>query len=217
MSPTSGDAKPEVDGPLFASIMRHNRSVSLIKRILIIVALLLTGMLILWPIINPVEKHLKLSFGKITVGEAGKPQMLHPKFQGVDENGQPYKIYADVAIQEEGKKVQLQTISGNIELNNHKWVTFKADSGNLELENDVGYLTGSVHVESSDHYHLRTETVKINFKKGKAIGHEIVIIEGPKGSLEATGFVADNKAGIITFSGPVKAVIQPTALEKGVE
>lgn len=193
----------------FSSLTRRKRNISFIKHLIIGVILLLTIALIAWPQLNPVEKHLKLSFTKITEGESGKPHMLHPKFQGVDEHGQSYTIYADSATQEEDDKVIVKEIHGDITLKDNGWVRFSADGGIVKVKQGWASLSGNVNAISDEHYILHTENIEVQLKAGVASGQVPLIIEGPIGILEATGFVLDNNAGTIIFSGPVKMVVHP--------
>lgn len=201
--------KPDDAEKIFVSVVHHTRSVALLKRSFVVVAILLVAALILWPILNPVEKHLKLSFTKMREGESGKPQMLHPKFQGVDNQGQPYEIIADTATQEGNNRVLLETITGRITLKDNGWIAVSSREGVVELDEGHADLKGMVHISSSDGYSMKTETMRVDIKNNTAMGNVPVEIEGPIGRLEATGFSVDNKTQIITFTGRVNTVIQP--------
>lgn len=204
----------KADAPL-SSIASHTRKVALIKRSLLGIAFILVVALILWPQFRPIEKQLKLSFTKITEGESGKPQMQNPKFQGVDEHGQPYKIYADSATQESKHNVSLANITGDIALRENGWITFSADAGTVNLEKNEALLTGNVHILSDSEYNLKTESIEIFLKDGIASGHAPVTIAGPLGTLEASGFILDNNAKTVVFGGPVKTVLQPKRTDEG--
>lgn len=200
--------------PGFTAVKKHTRGVSLVKRLLVAAALLLTVALIAWPLLNPVEKHLKLSFTQMTEAESGKPHMLNPKFQGVDDHGQPYTVYAESATQEAKDKVTVKIITGDITLKNNGWVHFSSRDGIIKVKKGWASLSGDVNVSSNDGYTMRTEHVEMELKAGTASGQSPVTIEGPLGVLEATGFVLDNNAGTVTFSGPVKMVVHPDKARK---
>ena len=195
----------------FVSTTAHTKFVSRLKTAFLALAGLLVLLLVAWPLINPVEKHLKLSFSSMNEGESGMPQMVNPKFQGVDDRDQPYNISADIAVQETEDTVRLSKVKGDILLkkNNESWVKVTSDGGVITLSERLIKLYGMVHLVSKSGYTVDTETALIDLGKRVASGEDPVRVQGPLGVIDAMGFYLENDTQKLHFVGPVKLVIYP--------
>ena len=200
-------------GPRVTTAVKHSRFVARIKTLLILLVIVLGTMLIIWPMLNPVEKHMKLTFSTITSNEMGMPQMLNPQFQGVDNKNQPYHIMADIAVQETDDNVRLSQVRGDIALEDKNGVHITADGGNILLPKKFLKLYGAVRMVSNDGFEINTESAAIQLKEKIVQGDAQVQVEGPPGRLNASGFLLDGNENTLRFYGPVKMIVYPSHLQ----
>lgn len=190
-------------------VVKYTRFVARVKRTLIALLVLISAALIIWPLVTPARKHMKLTFTTVTSDELGMTQMTNPQFQGVDSENQPYHVLADIAVQENKETVRLSKVRGKITLKNGGWVKIVSDNGLITLNSRELKLYGNVVLESHEGFVMKTESALLYLKEKKASGDVPVAVEGPTGKLFATGFLLDGNQNTLNFTGPVKMIIYP--------
>jgi len=173
-----------------------------------IFALLLILMLILWPLEHSLDQKLKMTFRNIPRGDAKTPTMMKPQFHGIDRNGRPYTVIADSAVQDVPNEMKLVNINGEMSFNDG-WMSLLSNQGELNMEKKTTELHDSVDLFSSSGYEFITDKAHVDMGKSAANGNDPVKVQGPLGTLNATGFSADGKANVIHFKGPVEAILYP--------
>lgn len=187
-------------------IVNYTRLVSLTKVILILIALLLIGIIIALPFLNPVHGDFKVSF------TAQAPQksfdsdevMINPRFQGTDEKKQPYVITAATASKDSNERLTLSDPKGKVTFTNNQWLTVEAKQGYMEVEQKTIDLINNVSIYSSEGYEMLTQSIHVDLENASVFGSEKVYAVTSIGSLEADSFFAEDGGQRIGFNGNVK-------------
>ena len=142
-------------------------------------------------------------------------RMAKPHFSGVDDDGTPFDITADAAIQTPGddKTVKLENpkavsaADGKRSVISARRGAFDSDQKILNLEDNVLFD----HTIGEDGYTLTTPTATFSVDDETITSTEGVAGQGPRGAtLKADKMFADNKTGKVVFEGNVHTTIYPS-------
>lgn len=187
----------------------HTIAVSATKVFTSLIAILLVGLLIAWPLVFTPEETLSLKFTEVSTDEDEIPVMMKPVFHGLDSKNQPFNVVADEAIQQAENEVYLKNISGDITLEGGKWMSLTSKEGKIFLNNNTADLMGDVNIISEDGFEFKTNSAHVDFSNNTANGNENVVGQGPIGVLNSVGFSMTDNGNEILFKGPVKLTIYP--------
>lgn len=190
-------------------LTRYTSIVTVSKYSLIAVAALLLLMVFIVPLLHDDDTGARLVFTDVEVTEAREPRMTNPRFQGVDANGRPYNVNARMAEQQEDGTVLLTSIEADMTLANGSWLAFNGETGIFDPEADTLKLPQNVEIYHDTGYDVRTSDVFLDLGRSQAHGERRVEGQGPLGTLTASGFRVDSKAGRIVFSPDVTVVLHP--------
>lgn len=182
--------------------------VSLLKFLLPAAALTLTGLLLLWPQINPLPVKLGFKTG-VSVEDLENLRMLAPRMIGRDSQSQPYTVTAETATQAAGSSdvTDLVRPKGDIQLDSGAWVALTADTGKYNKQSQLLHLEGNVNVFHDAGYEIQTKTADVDLDKGNAQGDDPVVGQGPDSELQGEGFRLYNKGAKIVVTGKSRVVI----------
>ena len=140
---------------------------------------------------------------------AGKNELLNPRFENTDAQGQSYTLSAKRAVQDEKdeKIVLLETPRADLKLNSGGWVSIQSIDGAFEQSRQKLLLRGDVRLFRDGGYELATSELHIDMKNNEAISDTPVSAQGPEGTLEAMGLRGNNTDGSLVFTGPIKLVL----------
>lgn len=193
---------------LLEPIIGHSRAVSFAKIALLCAALILTAILIIFPIISPVNKNFRLTFSSMEKGVQGEaPKMINPHLQGIYGKNQTYNVNAQMAIQETQDTMRLLNITANLSLTNDGQVSAKADEGVINHEKNTMDLSGNINIFNDENYQFSTDNLHIDIKKISASGSSTIQGQGPAGTIHADNFLVEDKGNRILLQGNVKVVI----------
>ncbi len=191
---------------------RHRRAatLSLVKRILILAAVLLTLLVGIWP-------EMQARFGSISPGlpdagpgvAAGRQVATSPRLSGIDGHGRRFLVMARTITQADdgSTKFRLDRPEADVSLAGGDRATLSAPTGMYGRSEAKLYLSGGVELESDSGYGIRAGDAVIDFSAGTAASDTAVEGEGAIGSIAAGGFrILDNGATIL-FTGPVELVL----------
>lgn len=192
-------------------IRRYSRFVGLMKLILPLIALLLVGLVIIWPQITPLKTGIRLGTADLAPEDVGAGRMLNPRFTGVDSKNQFYTVTAREAHQPAGDKdtVLLEEPQADILTQNSAWLAVTALSGTFRQTLSTLELAGNVTIFHDQGYEVRTEQAFVDLKAGIAHGTVAVRGHGPFGILNAQGFRIDRNKGTVLFTGKAKLTLRP--------
>jgi lipopolysaccharide export system protein LptC len=158
-------------------------------------------------------------------GTPDEYRMANPKFAGVDDQGHPYEITAEAALQAQGDRDVVELVKPRaVTRGQDESTVVSAEKGVFQSDANVLDLSEQVtlnHSIGGDEYVLRTPAATV------AIGAETVQSfsgvegEGEAGTLRADRMRAYNGEGRVVFEGNVsmrifpKRAKLPAATEKG--
>ncbi|MBM3534451.1 MAG: hypothetical protein FJX60_15600 [Alphaproteobacteria bacterium] len=222
--PLTQPAKPSRRGltsvrPRLAPAMRRrlgSRGVAVLKATLPLIALILLGLVLAWPRLNPDPREFRLgATGVATVADADSSRMLKPRYVGTDENDQPFSVVADVATHAgSADHILLALPKADVTMKDGSWVAVNAKEGLYDRIRQTLGLRGQVQVFHDSGIEFRTEMADIDMAAGTASGTQKVEGQGPFGHLTAEGFQILDKGGRIVFTGKARLELHPQALKK---
>ncbi len=215
--PTSGSGSPQpVRG---ASIPLGNRQtsfsrsygvlVSWLKVLLPTIAVSLTILVIAWPHLEDQERR----FGERLIGlettQAKNLEVVNPRYNGMDEKGNPFNVSAEVARQAEvdSPVVDLKAPKADIQLGEDNWALISAVSGKLDRDANLLELYEEVNLFHDLGYEFHTKNITIDLIAGSAYGFDPVWGQGPFGRLEAEGVQIFDRGSRVQLTGKAKIIV----------
>jgi len=137
--------------------------------------------------------------------------MMKPKLTGETNEGDPYVVTADEAIQDrqDAKRASLRTILGDVTLKDGSWIGAVAPKGELDGRKHHLALEGAISVYSDGGYELHTSVADIDMQKATIVGNRAVTGQGPLGNFRADRFQVDRRARMVFLHGHVQMTIEP--------
>ena len=194
---------------------RYSVFVGFMKVLLPATAAALVLLVVAWPQFTGEEDGFRLSVSKLAPSQAESLTMLNARFEGRDENDQPYTVTADIATQSESDKdlVTLELPKADITLEDGAWLALTARAGEYRKAAQLLDLTGSVNLFHDKGFELRTEAARIRLDEGMAEGALPVEGQGSIGTIKAEGFRVLDRGARILFLGRSRLVIERAAPE----
>ena len=191
----------------------YSRFVSLMKLILPTLAVILIGLVVVWPYLQGKESRFRIGFSGLMLTGSEDPNMVNARYQGTDKNSRMYSITADLArnLLDGTSAVELEMPKADMVLEDGTWLVLTADTGIYTRDAATLDLTGAVTLFHDSGYEFRTSKAAINLTDGLAESTESVEGQGPFGILKAEGFRLIDKGKIIQFTGKSKVTIYPGA------
>ncbi len=186
---------------------RYTAVIRSLRLILPLVALILTAIVVTWDEGVRVEPLKKEEL--IPQQENIQNELLKPVFNSVDDKNQPYSVTADRAVQSRGNPdlVELTNPLANLAMNDGTKLDGQAKLGLYEQKTQKLNLEGDVKIAHSNGYTLSTQELRIDIATQKAWSGQNVRVEGPDGSIDATGLEGDTNGGALIFTGPAKVIL----------
>lgn len=205
--------------------MRVNTTYTLVVKFfrifLPILALLSVIVLVVWPILNQEDVPEEVSSSaneEKPLGVADDAlQIIKPEFTGMDSKNRPYIITADTVYQGTDKEADMTLVKpvADLELSETRWVSLRADNGIYSPAKESLTLSGAVTLSDNTGYHLETQKLDVDLKKGTATSKTIVTGNGPVGSVDAKGMkITLDGSPFVSFIGPGKFVIYPESVKE---
>lgn len=143
--------------------------------------------------------------------EIGKNELISPKFESIDDKGQPFTITADKAVQEEGEQGEmlLDNPVGTLKTNTGKTISIRAVDGMYHQTEQALNLQNNVVLNHSDGYTMTTNILFFDLATDKAWSQQPVHVRGPEGTIDAKGGIeATSSNETIIFKGPAKMLLK---------
>lgn len=193
----------------------YSRFVGAMKVVLPLIALLLIGLVVLWPHLKTEDLKFRIGFAALNLTDSGDPAMINPRYVGIDKDDQPYAVTADLArrVSEDGGRVELEMPKADITLEDGTWMVLTAQTGLYDRDQKTLDLEGNVNLYHDAGYEFLTSAAKIDLVKSIAYGDQPVQGHGPFGELTAQGFRMTDKGETINFTGSSRLVLYPGAAE----
>lgn len=195
-----------------SQIIGGKRRASIIARIkygLGGIVLLLLLSLVLWPLLYTVDQPLKLTFNALDTATAEPRTMINPRFHGMDKHNRPFNIRSAEAFQKSETVVILKNISGDLAMEDGRWLMLEATEGEAETKERKLELRGQVKLFASDGNEITSPLVLVDLNTTIATSDKPIQLQGPLGLIEGSGFFLDVNAEKINIKGRVHLRIFP--------
>ena len=197
---------------IISAIARRSLTVITLKKALPVAAALLLVTLVLapsWragPDANRVTYHVQTM-----AGNSATSRMQGAQYHGTDQQGQPFTLTADSAIEQSSDNVALTAPIGDITLKSGAWLMLKSDTGTYHQKTNKLRLQGNVTLYRNDGTVMNAAAADIDLRAGNAQSSSPVQVQGPFGTLNAAnGFVLADRGAEITFNGPATMILSQT-------
>ncbi len=189
---------------------RYTRFVVIAKRGLLVAAAVLLAAVLAYSL-QPRQQNanrLAMSFTRLSVVN-NDLAMIKPRLTGVDEEGDPYIVTAEEAIQDrlDAKHARLKNVQGDVTLKDGAWVSGTAPAGVLDAGRKLLTLTGAISAFSDSGNEAHTTAADINMANGMITGTRAVTGQGPLGTFRADRFRIDRDRKLIYLYGNVHMTI----------
>lgn len=168
---------------------RYTQFVGVMKRVLLIAALLLLGAVLAYSLAPRPQGKVAMTFQRLGMVN-NDLAMIKPKLTGSDAKGNPYLITADVAIQDarNTKHAKLQNVSADLTTKNGGWINIEAPRGYLDQGTHKLSLNGAISVFTDTGYEAHTTLAFIDLGSNVVVGPRYVRGQGPMGTFSADKF-----------------------------
>ncbi|MDJ0684033.1 MAG: LPS export ABC transporter periplasmic protein LptC [Alphaproteobacteria bacterium] len=187
----------------------YGRIVQFLKVALPTVAVLLIGLLLAWPQISEHASDLIPSI--LDTASIDSMQVANARYQGVDDQNQPYIVTADTVRQTsvDSPEFLLDGPKADIALKDESWAALTALEGVFDRERQILILEGDVSLFHDLGYEFKTDNAIVDIAAGEASGDSPVQGQGPFGEVDAEGFRIFEKGARVVLTGKTKLVINP--------
>lgn len=142
--------------------------------------------------------------------------MVRPRLLGTDDNGSPFTVIADTAVQDgpTALRVRLNNVRAQITMQDGLWVQLEARQGLVNSDKQELDLTGGIRLTADGGYEAHTQTAHFDLEAGTVTGHEPVSGRGPFGTYQARGFELRKEQRQLIFTGGVSMLVRPAEARK---
>ncbi len=189
---------------------RYTRFVVIAKRGLAVAVLILVGAVLAYSLQSRQQNSNRLAFSFSSMRILSNDlAMIKPRLTGVDEEGDPYVVTAEEAIQDRlnAKRARLRNVQGDVTLKGGTWISGTAPAGTLDASRKLLTLTGPISIYSDNGYEAHTTAADIDMDSGMITGKHIVAGQGPLGTFRADRFVIDREKKLIYLYSNVRMTI----------
>jgi lipopolysaccharide export system protein LptC len=195
----------------FAAAERHSARVRLLRTAILVGALGGVGMLAGIAVFDPFgPKTTSFTFGSLGV-DGTKITMDRPKLTGFRNDGKPYSLHAQKAVQDAKRPeiVELSGVEGEIGMADDEPMRLRADSGVYDTVRERMDLTHNVRIGNA-RYDVRLASASVDFKTGLYRSDEPVEVRiGRDTTILADKATAINNGEQLVFDGRVRTTIRP--------
>ena len=187
---------------------RYSRFVVLAKRGLLIAAAVLIAAVLVYSLQPRQRERIAMSFQRLGIVN-NDLAMIKPRLTGINEEGDPYVVTADRAVQDRGsaKRARLVNVEADVTLKEGSWVGAMAPYGVLDAAARTLVLTGAVAIYSDKGDEAHTTAANIDMRSGMIEGDRAVSGQGPSGTFRADRFKIDRVHKVVYLYGNVRMTI----------
>ena len=189
---------------------RYSRFVTIMKRALPLAAAALVAAVLIYALQPRPERngHVAMTFQRLGIVNDDLA-MLKPRLSGTDNEGDPYLVTAEEAIQDkaDSKRATLKKVQGDVTLKDGTWISTIAPRGVLDAKNRRLVLQGPISVYSDSGYELHTASADVDMRDAMIVGNDAVSGQGPYGIFRADRFKIDRRSRQVFLYGNVRMTI----------
>lgn len=186
---------------------RYSTTVAWVKVALPLVALALLSTLFL--LSRTPDPDAALPFADVDVEQLVREQRLsRPRFAGTLDDGREVTVVAGAATAtaENPGKIVMTAIEGRVTLSADAQMTLTAETGDLDLSDQIVSLAGSVDAVTTDGYRLATENLIVAMDTMHLMAPGAIRLVGPGLTLDAGAMDLSGAEGaaFVSFTGGVR-------------
>jgi lipopolysaccharide export system protein LptC len=168
---------------------RYTQFVGVMKRVLLIAALLLLGAVLAYSLAPRRQSPVAMTFQRMGMVN-NDLAMIKPKLTGSDAKGSPYLVTADEAIQDarDTKHARLKNVAADLTTKSGGWINIEAPKGYLAGDAGKIDLFGAVSVFTDTGFEAHTSLANVDYTNGIIVGPHYVYGQGPMGTFAADKF-----------------------------
>jgi lipopolysaccharide export system protein LptC len=189
---------------------RYSRFVSIMKRALPLAAAALVAAVLVYALQPRQERSGRVAMTFQRLGLVNDDlAMLKPRLTGTDDQGDPYVVTADDAIQDksDSKRAVLRNVQGDVTLKDGTWISTIAPRGIIDARQRHLALKGPIAVYSDSGYELHTASADVDMRKALILGNDPVNGQGTFGIFRADRFKLDRHSRQVFLYGNVRMSI----------
>lgn len=189
---------------------RYTNFVVVAKRGLLVAAAVLLAAVLAYSLQPRQQSSNRLAMSFARLGMVNNDlAMIKPRLTGVDDEGDPYIVTAEEAIQDRlnAKRARLSNVQGDVTLKDGTWISGAAPSGMLDASRKLLALLGAVSIYSDNGYEAHTTAANINMDNGIVTGDRAVAGQGPLGTFRADRFKIDRDKKLVYLYSNVHMTI----------
>jgi lipopolysaccharide export system protein LptC len=135
----------------------------------------------------------------------GVIELIAPKYEGLDSDGQPYTVTADKAVRSPSAPdtVVFENPVADITLKDKTWLAIKAKGGSFDRKAALLLLNDTVTLYHDSGYEMKLQDIKIDLKEKTAVSDFPLTAQGPMGGIAAQNMHVENHGDLVVFGGPV--------------
>jgi lipopolysaccharide export system protein LptC len=193
--------------------VRYSRFVGMMKFLLPAFAVVLIGLVVAWPQLDPGGGGFRVGYSAIGPADIENPRMVAARYTGIDAADRPFAVTADTATQiaADSPLVDLDNPQADVTLANGSWVALSALTGTYNQKTHDLELRQQVNLFHDAGYEFHTPSAHIDLKEASAHGDAPVEGQGPFGHITADGFRVLDRGKTVIFTGQARMVIHPGA------
>jgi lipopolysaccharide export system protein LptC len=189
---------------------RYSRFVTIMKRALPLAAVALLAAVLVYSLQPRQESRQRVAMTFERLGIVNDDlAMMKPRLTGTDDEGDPYVVTAEQAIQDkrDSRRAALKTVEGDVTLKDGSWITTLAPAGVLDARQRHLALDGAISVYSDSGYEIHTTAANVDMRTAIITGNHAVAGQGPMGTFRADRFRIDRRARMVFLYGNVHMII----------
>jgi lipopolysaccharide export system protein LptC len=209
----AGTEPPGRRPPRLSGRSAYSVFVGAMKVFLPAVAVGLIVMIAIWPQLEE-SSTLRLDFVErlVEAPKADESLMIAPRYQGIDENRQPFMVTADQARQVDpdgDELVEMENPAADLFDGDGRWVAITADHGVYQPQQEVLLLDGNVNVYQEEGYELITAQAVVDLVTDVATSSTPTRGQATFGTVRSEGMRIEERGARVYFTGKAHMTIYP--------
>ncbi|VAV96823.1 hypothetical protein MNBD_ALPHA01-792 [hydrothermal vent metagenome] len=199
----------------YQQMQREIDRISLLKKIVPALTIIVFGALVLWPVLNSKEGSFTLAIDRLESRDENA-KLIQPRYVGIDKNNNPVNISAETAFRKsnDDKDYYLKNLLADMKMSDGTAIEVRATNGMFDADEQKIILDGSVSIITESDFYLATNQAIFFINQKISTGQNGMTGATPFGVLRADGFNVDVDQEIIRLKGNVRLHFDP---EKPIE
>ena len=190
--------------------LRRSIFITLWKRLLPFVALIIISVVLSWPYMVPEENKFRIEAQDAPNYLDQQSLLIGLKFVGTDEQNQTYSISSSRAEQSNDKsgKIILTRPTGDLNMSNKGWFYLASEQGVFFSREKKIVLEGKVSIHNSEGFELHTESLAVDLNSHNMDAQLPVVGQSPGLSLAAEGMRIRERGALLELLGSSKVTVR---------